>query len=64
MDDEDGNSPSRPTSPVSEADSEQSDFQLDTNLPNYLLQQCKKGDVSDFLGDVTDEVKGWPDRSH
>ena len=46
---------SQSSSPDSEANTEDGDFQIDTSLPKYLIQPSKKGEFSDFLEDVMED---------
>jgi len=55
MSNEDSDPPTQPTTADSEANNEPENVHVVTHLPNYLINPSKKGDVTDFLSDVSED---------
>ena len=57
MSDEDGIPPMQETTNNSEADDQLDGIHIFTELPNYLINSPKKGEVTDFLSNVSEDKR-------
>ena len=55
MSNEDGVPPTQETTGDSEANTQPDNIYVFTDLPNYLINPSKKGEVTDFLSDVSED---------
>ena len=55
MSNEDGVPPTKETTGDSEANTQPDNIYVFTDLPNYLINPSKKGELTDFLSDVSED---------